>query len=122
MNKRLMKFVIFTITILTAELIAEKAGDFLTSFKDQYKPLTFTLAAMAITVAIFYPLFTYLEKWVEKFSKRILKEGKNYIGPNMALIMFFFVSLGVLTFLYVKQWYGINILRFLFAGQFEFLA
>jgi len=113
MNKRLIKFVVFTITILTANLLSDYAGDFLTSYKYQYKPLTFTLIAMGVITLIFYPLFEFLEKWVGIFSKRIVREGKNFVGPNLGLLLVFLISMTVLTFLYVKQWYGINIFIYL---------
>ena len=42
-NKKILKFIVFVITILTANLLGDYAGDFLTSFKDDYKPLMFEL-------------------------------------------------------------------------------
>jgi uncharacterized membrane-anchored protein len=118
-NKKIIKFIVFVITILTANLLGDYAGDFLTSFKDDYKPLTFTLAAMLVIVIIFYPLFDSLEDWVTKFSNRIVKEGAKNFGPNVAIFMIFLVSMIVLIFFYARQYYEINIFRHLFRGNFE---
>ncbi|NJO89917.1 MAG: hypothetical protein HC831_13940 [Chloroflexia bacterium] len=118
-NKKLIKFVVFVITILTANLLGDYAGDFLTSFKNDYKPLTFTLIAMVVIVIIFYPLFDSLEEWVTKFSNKIVKEGAKNFGPNLAIFMIFLVSMIVLIFFYARQYYEINIFRHLFRGNFE---
>jgi len=121
MNKRLIKFVVFTITILTANLLGDYAGEFLTSFKDQYKPLTFTLVAMVVIVIIFYPLFDFLEDWVTKLSNKIVKAGGKSLGPNVALSFIFLVSMMVLIFFYTRLYYDINIFHHLFKGRFEIL-
>ena len=122
MTKLLIKFVVFTITILTANLLGDYAGSFLTSFKSQYKPLTFTLIAMGVIVIIFYPLFDFLEDWVTKFSNKVVKEGGKSIGPNFALIMVFLIAMMVLTFFYARLYYEINIFHFLFKGNIEGLV
>lgn len=118
MNRNLIKFVVFTISILTANLLSDYAGEFLTSFKHHYKPLTFTLIAMGVITLIFYPLFEFLEKWMSKASKRAVNAGKSYVGPYIGLFMVFMVSMTILTHLYVKLWYGINIFTYLFNGGF----
>jgi hypothetical protein len=118
MNRYFVKFVVFTITILTANLLGDYASDFLTSFKYQYKPLTFTLLAMSVITAIFYPLFEFLDKSINKLSKRAVKESRSFAGRYFGLIMLFIISMTILTFFYVKQWYGINIINFLFKGNF----
>jgi H+/Cl- antiporter ClcA len=118
-NKKLIKFVVFVITILTANLLGDYAGDFLTSFKDDYKPLTFTLVAMVVIVLIFYPLFDSLEDWVTKFSNKIVKHGAKNFGPNVAILMIFLVSMIVLIFFYTRQYYEINVFHHLFRGHFD---
>jgi len=117
-NKHLVKFVVFTITILTANLISDYVSNFLTSFKYQYKPLTFTLLAMAIITLVFYPLFEFLDKWIINLSKKVVRKGKSFAGQYVGILLVFFVSLIILTFFYVKLWYGINIFHYLFKTDF----
>jgi len=117
MNKYLVKIVVFTISILTANLIGDYVSDFLTSFKNHYKPLTFTLIAMAIIVIIFYPLFEFLDKWINTLSKKVVRKGKSFAGQYFGLFFVFFISMSILTFFYVKQWYGINILNYIFKND-----
>lgn len=116
MNKKLVKFTVFTISILAANLLGDYAGDYLTSFKNDYKPLTFTLLAMGVIVLIFYPLFDFLEKWFAKLSKTVVKEGKSRIGKNLGLLLVFFVSIIALSYFYAKMWYGINIFDLVING------
>lgn len=118
MNKYFVKFVVFTITILTANLLGDYASDFLTSFKHHYKPLTFTLLAMSVITVIFFPLFEFLDKTIIRLSKKAVKESRSFAGQYLGLISLFIVSMIILTFFYVKQWYGINIFIFLVKGKF----
>jgi hypothetical protein len=118
-NKYLFKFVVFTISILTANLLGDYTSNYLTSFKNQYKPLTFTLMAMAIITLIFYPLFEYLDNWVLILSKKLVRKGKSLAGQNFGLILIFIFAMIVLTFFYVKQWYGINIFKYLINPNFD---
>jgi hypothetical protein len=129
MNKRVanklynkvFKFVVFTITILTANLLGDFLSDYLTSFKQLYRPIGFTLMAMFVIVLIFYPAFEILEMWINKLSMNIVKTGKSYAGKYTGLFLAFFVSLLVLTALYVKMWYNINIFDYLFMGKAKLL-
>jgi len=113
MNKYLVKFVVFTISILTANLIGNLVGDYLTSFKNHYKPLTFTLIGMGIITLIFYPLLEYLNKWILVLTKKMVRHGKSFAGQNFGLILIFLLSMVILIYFYVKSWYGINIFKYL---------
>lgn len=114
MKKYLVKLVVFTISILTANLIGDYISDFLTSYKNHYKPLTFTLIAMAVIVIIFYPLFEFLDKWINTFSKKVVQKGKSFAGQYLGLFFVFFISICILTYFYVIHWYGINIFNYIF--------
>jgi hypothetical protein len=113
MNKYLVKFVVFSITILTANIIGDYAGNFLTSYKYQYKPLTFTVLAMIVIALIYYPLFEFLDKWINILSKKVVKKGKSFAGQYFGLFLVFTISMVILIFFYVKEWYGINIFKYL---------
>ncbi|MFN8256905.1 MAG: hypothetical protein U0W24_14515 [Bacteroidales bacterium] len=117
MNRYLVKFTVFTLTILTANLLGDIASDFLTSYKADLKPFVFTLLAMTVIVAIFYPLFEYLDKWILKLTKRAVREGKSLAGRNTGIILVFTVSILILVYFYMKQWYGLDFIKVILNGK-----
>jgi hypothetical protein len=57
MYRFFFRFVVTTLTILTANLLTTAISDYMITYKNHVKPLTFTLFAMGIIVVVFYPLF-----------------------------------------------------------------
>ena len=117
MYRKAFKLAVMTITILTANLLTGLIGDTLSKFKTDYKPITFTLMAMAIITIILYPLYSHLEKWLTSFSTRIVKSGKSLGGKYIGLILVFCLCIAVLAYFYAKMWYGLNLLEILFEGN-----
>ena len=89
------RFVVMSITILTANLLTTALSNYLVTYKNHIKPLTFTLLGMAITVVIFYPLFSKLEEWVKGLSTRIIKKGKSVAGKYLGLVLVFLACIAV---------------------------
>ena len=106
-----------SITILTANLLTNALSNYLVTFKNHVRPLTFTLIGMGITVIIFYPLFAKLEEWVKSLSMKVIKKGKSMAGKYLGLIFAFIVSLMVLGYFYAKMWYHIDLLHVLVKGD-----
>ncbi len=119
MYKRIFKYAVMSITILTANLIISKISNLLAGYRVYYKPLTFTIIAMAIIVLILYPLYSHLEKWLSILSAKIVKSGKSFGGKYVGLILMFLFCLAILLCFYAKMWYQINVVRLLFNGQIE---
>ena len=111
------RFVVMSITILTANLLTTALGNYLVTYKNHIKPVTFTLLGMAVTVVIFYPLFAKLEEWVRGLSTKIIKKGKSVAGKYLGLILAFLVSLSVLSYFYAKMWYHIDLWHILLQGD-----
>lgn len=120
MYRRLFKFVVTTLTILTANLVTTYISEYLISYKSHLRPITFSLVAMGIICVIFYPLFTKLEEWINDISTKIIKGGKSLGGKYLGLIMVFILCLAVLTYFYAKLWYKIDLLKILFAGRINY--
>ncbi|MBN2167453.1 MAG: hypothetical protein JW717_14350 [Marinilabiliaceae bacterium] len=114
MYKHLFKFAVLSITILTAELLTDFITNKLISHKWEYHPIRFTLISMAIITILFYPLFTKLEEWINRFSKRFIKAGHSYFGKYIGLLLMYLIALLILTFFYAQMWYNINIFNYLF--------
>jgi len=111
------RFVVMSITILTANLLTNALSNYLVTFKNHVRPLTFTLIGMGITVIIFYPLFAKLEEWVKTLSMKVIKKGKSMAGKYLGLVFAFVVSLIVLSYFYTRMWYHIDIFKILLQGN-----
>jgi hypothetical protein len=111
------RFAVMTITILTANLITTAIGNYLVSYKNHMRPLSFTLAGMAVTVLIFYPLFAKLEEWVKSLSVKLVKKGKSLAGKYLGLVLAFIACICVLSYFYCKMWYHIDLWKVIISGQ-----
>ncbi len=116
MYRFLFRFVVTTLTILTASLLTSAISDYMISYKNSYKPLSFTLMGMGIIVVIFYPLFLKLEDWVTKASVRFIKSGNSLAGRSLGLLLTFTLGLTILLYFYAKMWYHINIFKIMING------
>jgi phosphotransferase system glucose/maltose/N-acetylglucosamine-specific IIC component len=119
MYRRLFKFAVTTITILTVNLITSKISDYLIfyKYKTHIKTVTFTLLVMGIVVLIFYPLFTMMKDWLNSLSAYIIKSGKSIAGKYLGLLLMFLICLAILLYLYAKMWYNVDIIKIIFQGR-----
>ena len=117
MYRYFFRFVVTTVTILTANLLTNIISDYMISYKNHVKPVTFTLLAMGIIVVVFYPLFTKMEAWVKGLSVRVIKSGKSLAGKYLGLTLAFLTALVFLCYFYAKMWYHIDLARALFNGN-----
>ncbi len=113
----MFRFVVMSITILTANLITTTISSHLVSYKNHVRPLAFTLLAMGIIVLIFYPLFAKLEVWAKGLSVRIVREGKSLAGKYLGLVLAFIGCLTVLSYFYAKMWYHIDLFKIILTGK-----
>ncbi len=111
------RFVVTTLTILTANLLTTAVSDYMISYKNHVKPLTFTLLAMGIIVVVFYPLFTKMEEWVKRLSLKMIKSGKSLAGKYLGLGLVFLSGVLLLCYFYARMWYHIDLLKALFNGS-----
>lgn len=116
MYRYFFRFVVTTVTILTANLLTTAISDYMISYKNHMKPVTFTLIAMGIIVIVFYPLFTKMEEWVKSLSMKVVKSGKSIAGKYMGLTLAFLTSLAILCYFYAKEWYHIDLAKALLNG------
>jgi hypothetical protein len=111
------RFIVMSITILTANLLTTALSNYLVTFKNHIRPMTFTLMGMAVIVIVFYPLFAKLEEWVKGLSMKVVKKGKSMAGKYLGLIFSFLICIMVLSYFYAKMWYHIDILKILVRGE-----
>jgi hypothetical protein len=117
MYRYFFRFVVMTLTILTANLITNAISNYMVSYKNSYKPVTFTIMGMAIIIVIFYPLFMKLEEWVKSFSVRVIRSGNSLAGKYLGLSLTFLGCFLILLYLYGKMWYHIDFLQVLLHGN-----
>jgi hypothetical protein len=117
MYRFFFRFIVTTLTILTANLITNSINDYMVSYKNQYKPVVFTLIGMAIIIVVFYPLFMRLEVWVKNISVKFIKSGNSIAGKYLGLFLMFLGGLLILFYFYAKVWYHIDFLKVLFNGN-----
>jgi len=116
MYKFFFRFVVATITILTATLLTNAISAYLVSYKNHFRPVVFTFLGMGIIIVIFYPLFMKLEDWLKYLSVKLVKSGNSAAGKYLGLFITFLVALLILFYFYAKMWYHIDFLKVLFSG------
>jgi hypothetical protein len=117
MYKYLFRFVVTTLTILTANLFTTAISDYMVTYKYSTKPVAFTFIGMMIIVVVFYPLFMKLEDWITGISVRFIKSGRSVAGKYVGLIASFSGGMLILFYFYARMWYHIDFLRVLFHGE-----
>jgi hypothetical protein len=118
MYRKLFNFAATMITLLTANLLTTFIADKMISYKWEIKPLRFTLISMGIIAIVFYPLFMWLQQWIDKLSRRFVKAGHGLAGKYLGLSLMFFAGLFILMCFYAKMWYGISVLKMVTGGTF----
>lgn len=118
MYRKLFNFSATMITLLTANLLTTFITDKMISYKWEIKPLKFTLITMALIAIVFYPLFMWLQQWIERFSRRFVKAGHSLAGKYLGLFIMFFAGLFILMCFYAKMLYGINVVKMVTGGTF----
>ena len=99
------------ITILVAELLSDYLINQMLSFKKGYDPYLYTLAGMVILVVVYYPLMVWADKFLTRFSEKFLRVGKNIVGRRFGVFIMFAVAVGILFYIFMKEWYHVDLLR-----------
>jgi hypothetical protein len=117
MYRYFFRFVVMSVTILTANLLSTALSNYLVTFRSQVRPIAFTLLSMTVIVLIFYPLFARLEEWAKTLSLKIVRKGKSLAGKYLGLLLAFVACLAVLCYYYAKMWYHIDLFKILLSGE-----
>lgn len=107
--RRFINFFILAITILTVNLLTGYITEYFLHYKKITNPLKFTALGMIILVAIFYPVFGYIEKKVEKITRKLIKRGKNTLGKSMGFVVVISLLIFALFSVYAKLWFDLNV-------------
>ncbi len=114
MYRWILKYSVIIITILLSDLLNALAFNYITPYRSIHNPYKSVLITMAITVAIFYPAFTFLHKYLKLFSGNYMKKGAKVAGNNVAGVVVAFIAAVFLLFLgFSKILYNKNFLKYL---------
>lgn len=102
---------VLLISLLTANLAATCIDNYVLTYKKEFNPVIFTWIGMAVVVAIYYPLFTRIDKWSGKFADKFLKAGKIFFGKKLGIFVAFLIAVFTLYYLYGKLWFNFNMLK-----------
>lgn len=117
MKRKMTKYVVVIISILTAELLHEYIHAMLHKWLEAsgLGLYLMVLISMAVAVAVFYPAFHLIEKYVAWAAKKYVDGAKRVSGgPFKGLLVGFFVALILLFIGFCAVWYHINPLQDLF--------
>lgn len=117
MYRFLFRFVVITLTILTANLLTTALSDYMITYRNHMKPIAFTFLGMLIIVVVFYPLFTRLEEWVKRLSVKVIKSGRSLAGKYLGLFLAFLTAIAILFYFYAKMWYHIDFIQVILHGK-----
>jgi len=101
------KFMLMTVTILAANLMSGFISNaVLDYYKLNFSPKIATMIGMAVIVLVLYPLYRYLNNWMNTISKKLVKTGRKLIGPKIGALFMFTILLVSLYFGYMKLWFS----------------
>ena len=109
MNSRnLTKFFVFVLTIFIAEIASMIAKSYLQIQTGHKDPYILTAIQMGIIIAIYYPVFSLINKIAENLSKHFVRKTKQATGSSaVGLVLAFFIGLGIIYITFLKLWYHI---------------
>lgn len=108
-HRKVLKFFVLILGILTANLITTHIDEYFMSYKGQTKTFLFTWLGMLVIVAVYYPLFKFIDSLSIKISNLMLRKGKIIIGRSYGVYVIFLIILFVLYYFYGQLWFKINV-------------
>jgi hypothetical protein len=114
MNKQITKYVVIAIAILLAELLSAYFFLVMAKYKSSEMPYRSTAIQMVASLVIYYPLFTFLDKYLKSGSKTLIKNTQkvarhNLLGVLLAFVVaFFFIWVAL-----AKVWYNRNLFDYI---------
>ncbi len=114
-SRKLTRYVILIFTILLADIIKEIILHLIGLEKDSRHPYRSAAIGMGIIVAVFYPMFTLMEKVLERLTESYVKTTKGVAGGKLkGLTIAFIFGIAGLYIAYLKVWFNLNIFSKIF--------
>lgn len=114
MFKKLVKVMVFVLSVLTVYTVGEYLEEFMLSVRNDHNHFLFALVGVIVVAVVLCPFFTKLEDWTSYFSMWFLKTGKNVTGKKIGMFLAFFMGFTVIYYFLFRLWYDYDPwLRFL---------
>lgn len=108
-SRKFTRYAVFIIAILSAELLVEYLMTFLPDFESARQPYLSTLTGMAVTVFIFYPAYTIMEKFTRRATDKYVKTSRKMSRSRFkGIFLGFLLALFLLFMGYANLWYNKN--------------
>ena len=103
MVKKINRVAIIVITILLGELINAYALTLFLPYKSNVHPYKSVAITMLLAVCIFYPAFSFINKYLKDFSGKFMKKSSSIIGSQLLGKIIGFMLALLLIFLALAQ-------------------
>ena len=114
-NRKFTTWVIFCLTVLAADLLAEIAIHWIGRYTHSNNPYKSAAIGMAVAIIVFFPAFQLIDMIVKKSAKKYVSKTRQAAGGGFyGLLSAFVIGLLVLYGFYLKVKFGINLLDKLF--------
>lgn len=110
MKRTFTRFVVFSVAILSAELLVQYLTKQLPSYRRPGQPYYSTLIRMSLVVAVFYPCFLIVSGVMEEVAKTYVKNTKKITsGWWRGMIICYTLALILLLWGFAYVWYHRNL-------------
>ncbi|HEY8401732.1 MAG TPA: hypothetical protein VIK89_10740 [Cytophagaceae bacterium] len=111
MKRKLTNFAVFALAILFADLLHAYVESYLHHWKEGQGKYMAVAISMSLTVIVFYPIFHFLDKYIELASKKYIEGAKKISGGTITgLAIGFSIALFALFAAFAQVWYNKNVL------------
>lgn len=110
MHKKISKYAIIGIAILLAELLNAFFLLVMEKYKSGHMPYRSTAIQMIASLIVYYPVFTFMEKYIKNSSKHLITNTKKIANHNIGgIILAFTVAFFVIWVALARIWYNRNL-------------
>ena len=113
MYKKLFNIMVMMISVLTLNLLTGWITGAIVHYDIGVNPYKYTAIAMLALVFILVPAYSYMTAKVELLVARVLVSGSNSFGRTIGLLLSFALIFGILFVIYLRQWFGIDVVQML---------
>lgn len=108
--KKFQRYMVIVVVILLAELVNAYFLLILQKYKSDNHPYRSTFIHMVVMLVLYYPMITYLDKYLKSGSQQIVKHSQT-ITKNRNLGMFIgFIAVVILIWMALaKIWYDADL-------------
>ncbi|HWZ22991.1 MAG TPA: hypothetical protein VNW06_10080 [Cytophagaceae bacterium] len=106
MNKKITKYAIIAIAILLAELLSAFFLLIMEKYKSSEMPYRSTAIQMLASIVVYYPVFTFLDKYFKSGSKNLLASTKKIANHHIGgVLLAFALSFFLIWVALARIWY-----------------